>query len=46
MSDIKFKYNATYEYRFWLYDPEGDGITYWRDKDERDDATKKLLTHI
>lgn len=24
------------EYRFWLYSPEGDGLTFWRTAEERD----------
>ena len=30
-------------YRYWLYDPEGDGITYYRTKDDRDDAGRKAI---
>lgn len=24
------------EYRFWLYSPEGDGLTFWQTAEERD----------
>ncbi len=30
------KYRPSAEYRFWLYDPEGDGMVYFRDQTERD----------
>ena len=32
--DIKYKPHP--EYRFWLYDSEGDGMVYYRTKEARD----------
>ena len=31
------------EYRYWLYDPEGDGMTYYRTKEARDSAAKQAI---
>jgi hypothetical protein len=45
MSTKKFdrKYRPHPEYRFWLYDPEGDGMTFYRTADERDEAGKSCI---
>jgi len=32
------------EYRFWLYDPEGDGMTYWRSVEARDAEARKSIS--
>ncbi len=34
------RYRPHPEYRFWLYDPEGEGMTYYRTAQERDDAAE------
>lgn len=31
------------EYRYWLYDPEGDGMTYYRTKEARDAAAEQAI---
>ena len=33
----------TKEYRFFLYDQEGDGMLYYRDKDQRDKDAKMAI---
>jgi hypothetical protein len=38
-----YKRCPTKEYRFFLYDPEGDGMTYYRDKDQRDKDAKSAI---
>lgn len=36
-----------HEYKFWLYDPESDGMVYYDTKDDRDaDATKALQGYL
>ena len=37
------KYRPHPEYRFWLYDPEGDGMTYWRTAADRDKAAERVI---
>ncbi len=37
------KYHPHPEYRFWLYDPEGDGMTYYRTREARDDAGEQAI---
>lgn len=40
-------YRPTKEYRYWLYDPEGDGMTYYRTKEARDaDAEKAIACYL
>lgn len=41
------KRHPTKEYRFFLYDAEGDGMTYYRDKDQRDkDAAEAVRSYL
>ena len=37
------KYRPHPEYRFWLYDPEGNGMTYYRTREARDDAGEQAI---
>ena len=41
MSDKRYK--PTNEYRYWLYEPEGDGMTYYRTREERDIEAQKAI---
>ena len=41
MRDVMHR--PTPEYRFWLYDPEGDGMTYYRTKESRDEAAEQAI---
>jgi hypothetical protein len=41
--DVKFRPHK--EYRFWLYDPEGDGMTYYRTEEARDEAAKTAIAN-
>lgn len=43
MTDTKSR--PTSEYRFFLYDQEGEGMTYYRDKEERDKAAKEAIAN-
>lgn len=40
---LDVKYGPSAEYRYWLYDPEGDGMTYYRTAEARDEAAKKAI---
>ncbi|NGY04736.1 hypothetical protein [Solimonas terrae] len=40
---LDVKYHPSHEYRYWLYDPEGDGMIYYRTQDARDDAAEKAI---
>jgi hypothetical protein len=31
------------EYRFWLHDPEGNGMTYYRTASDRDEHAKEVI---
>jgi hypothetical protein len=33
----------TSEYRYWLYDPLGDGMVYFRTEADRDEAARDLI---
>lgn len=37
------KYRPSPEYRFWLFDPEGHGLTFYRTAKERDEAAKVCI---
>jgi hypothetical protein len=37
------KYHPHPDYRYWLYDPEGDGMTYYRTQEDRDNAGKQAV---
>lgn len=42
-----FKYHPTPEYRFFLHDPEGDGMRYYRTVEERDaDAGDAIQSYL
>ena len=43
MTTTTWQRKPTAEYRYWLHDPEGDGVTYFRDKVERDAAAKEAV---
>ena len=36
-------YRPTAEYRYWLYDPEGDGMTYYRTAEARNAAAEQAI---
>ncbi len=36
MEKLDMKYRPSAEYRYWLYDPEGDGMVYFRTQADRD----------
>ncbi len=36
-------HRPTAEYRYWLYDPEGDGMTYYRTTEARDAAAEQAI---
>lgn len=38
-----FKHRPSAEYRFFLFDPEGDGMTFFRDESERDAYAKTSI---
>ncbi|MDP1594164.1 MAG: hypothetical protein Q8L80_07970 [Gallionella sp.] len=38
-----FKYKPSAEYRFWLYDSEGIGMTYYWSKEKRDEAGNRAI---
>lgn len=38
MEKRDMKYRPHPDYRYWLYNPEGDGMTYYRTKEDRDKA--------
>ena len=38
MSEPDVSYRPSAEYRYWLYDGEGEGMTYYRSAEERDKA--------
>lgn len=40
---IDVKYRPHSEYRFWLYDPQGDGMAYYRTQEARDEAAKRAI---
>jgi hypothetical protein len=40
---IDCKYHPHPEYRYWLHDPEGDGMTYWRTAEDRDKAAERVI---
>jgi hypothetical protein len=37
------KYRPDPGHTFWLYSPEGDGLTFWKTAEERDDYAKKEI---
>jgi len=37
------KYHPHTDYIYWLYDPEGDGMTYYRTQEDRDEEGKKAV---
>ena len=37
------RYHPHPEYRFYLYDPDGDGMTYYRTAESRDEAAKLAI---
>jgi hypothetical protein len=37
------KYHPHPEYRFWLFDPDGDGMTFYRTAAERDEAAELTI---
>lgn len=42
-----FKYHPTPEYRFFLHDPEGDGMRYYRTAEERNaDAADAIQCYL
>ena len=42
-----FKYSPSAEYRFWLYDPEGNGMAYYWSKEKRDaDANEAIQNYL
>lgn len=43
MEKTDVKHRPHPEYRYWLYDPEGDGMTYYRTKEARDSAAKQAI---
>lgn len=43
MEKRDMKHRPHPDYRYWLYDPEGDGMTYYRTKDDRDKAGKEAV---
>jgi hypothetical protein len=42
-SGIECKYRAEKEFPFWLYDPEGDGLTFYRTGADRDRAAADAI---
>lgn len=43
MEKIDVKHRPHPEYRYWLNDPEGDGLTYYRTAEARDAAAKDAI---
>lgn len=42
-----FKHSPSAEYRFWLYDPEGNGMAYYWSKEKRDaDANEAIQNYL
>jgi hypothetical protein len=41
IKDVKRKPSP--EYRFWLYDPEGDGMVYFKTAESRDNAGARAI---
>jgi hypothetical protein len=42
-SGIECKYRAEKDFPFWLYDPEGDGLTFYRTGADRDRAAEDAI---
>ena len=43
----QFRRTPSPEHRFWLYSPEGDGLTFWRTAEERDVyAARDIRTYL
>ena len=40
---IDMKHRPSAEYRYWLYDPEGDGMVYFRTPAERDKQAARAI---
>jgi hypothetical protein len=43
MIKIDHKYKPDAEYRYFLYDPEGDGMTYYKTSKDRDNAAAEAI---
>ena len=43
MEKIDVSYRPHPEYRYWLNDPEGDGLTYYRPQEARDAAAERAI---
>lgn len=45
INDVKVekRWQPCAEFRFWLYDPEGDGMVYFRSAEERDAAAEDAI---
>lgn len=44
---IEFKFHPTPEFRFFLYDPEGDGMRFYRSVEDRDaDAQEAIAGYL
>lgn len=43
MDKIDMKHRPSAEYRYWLYDPEGDGMVYFRSAAERDKRASAVI---
>ncbi len=43
MEKPDIRYCPSSDYRFWLYDPEGDGMVYFRSQEARDLAGQQAI---
>jgi len=43
MEKLDMKHRPSAEYRYWLYDPEGDGMVYFRTQTERDKQAARAI---
>lgn len=43
MSKIEYRHQASAEFRFFAYDPEGDGFTFYRSAEDRDAALSGII---
>jgi hypothetical protein len=40
---IESSYSPSKEFRYWLYDPEGDGTTYYKSKEDQSKAAEVAI---
>lgn len=44
MGNREWQRRPTAEHRFWLYDPEGDGMMYFDSAEKRDEEAREAMT--